>query len=74
MSEASDKAFARKGRIAGLVIAAGGLLALFAPAITASLGLGPRHEMLLYLVSLAAFIWAMVVAFQMWQTRRTDRN
>ena len=74
MSEASDKAFARKGQTAGLVIAAAGLLAIFAPAIRGWLGLPVRFEMLMYLFSLAAFFWALVVAWQMWQMRSADRK
>lgn len=65
-----DQQMARQGRIAALVMAAAGLLAILAPAIIQSLGLTIRHEILLYLVSLAAFFWALVVTFQIWQKRR----
>ena len=74
MSEARDKAFARKGQTAGLGIAAAGLLAIFAPAVVGTFGLPPRYEILLYLFSLAAFIWAMVVVWQMWQMRIDDKK
>lgn len=61
---------AGQGRTAALVIAAGGLLAIFAPVITRTLGLAPRFEMLMYLMSLAAFIWSLVVTWKLWQKTR----
>ncbi|MCF6445297.1 DUF5337 family protein [Nereida sp. MMG025] len=70
MTPEEDAKLARQGRIAALVMAGGGLLAILAPAIIQSLGLTVRHEILLYLFSLAAFFWALVVTFQIWQKRR----
>ena len=60
----------RQGRIAALVIAAGGLLAILAPWLVAVLGLAPRFEILFYLISLAAFIWSLVVTVRIWQKTR----
>ncbi len=76
MSGANDKdrAFARQGRVAAVVIALGGLLAIFAPAIVALTGLPARYEMLFYFASLAAFVWALVVAVRMWRTRSGDEG
>lgn len=67
-----DAALARKGRIAALVIAAGGLLAIFAPVIVQRTGLPQRFEFLFYLFALAAFLWAMVVTYQIWRKRRGE--
>ena len=69
-----DRAFARQGRIVALVIAAAGLLAIFAPALVALLGLPGRYEMLFYFASLAAFVWALVVALRMWRSRPRDEG
>ena len=67
-----DAALARQGRVAALVIAAGGLLAIFAPAIVQATGLPARFEFLFYLFALAAFLWAIVVTYQIWRKRRSD--
>ena len=67
-----DEALARQGRIVALVIAAGGLLAIFAPQIVSALGLPFRFEILLYLFALAAFVWAIVVTYQIWRKRHSD--
>ncbi|EAR49505.1 hypothetical protein OG2516_02933 [Oceanicola granulosus HTCC2516] len=65
-----DESTARQGRQAAIAISAGGLLAILAPVIVRALGLAPRVEILLYLVSLAAFIWALVVTARIWQKTR----
>ena len=70
MSSERDQAFARKGRITALVIAAGGIAAMLAPWIVQALGLAPRFEMLIYFSALAAFVWAMVNVFQLWRMRQ----
>lgn len=59
-----DEALARQGRVVAVVIALGGLVALVAPWLTQILGLAPKYEMLFYLIALAAFVWALVVSFQ----------
>jgi len=69
-----DAAIARAGRRTALLIAAAGLLAIFAPAITSALGLSMRYEMLLYLVSLAAFIWALYQTWRIWQKGRDPKG
>ncbi|KQI68515.1 hypothetical protein SAMN05428995_103428 [Loktanella sp. DSM 29012] len=60
----------RQGRIAALVIAGAGLLAILAPWLVAVTGLAPRFEILFYLISLAAFIWSLVVTVRIWQKTR----
>ena len=69
-----ERAFARQGRIVALVIAAAGLLAIFAPAVVHLTGLPARYEMLFYFASLAAFVWALVVAIRMWLSRARDEG
>ena len=65
-----EEEIAKQGRRAALAIAAGGVLAIFAPALVRLFGLAPRYEMLLYLISLAAFIWSLFVTYGIWQKRR----
>lgn len=62
----------RQGRIAALVIAASGLLAILAPALVYLLRLPPRFEILMYLFSLAGFTWALIVTFQIWRKGQSD--
>jgi hypothetical protein len=70
MSKPTDQEIARQGRTIAIVIAAAGLLAIFAPQLTRALGATPRVEMLFYLFSLAAFIWSLVVTWKLWQKTR----
>lgn len=75
MSAERDQAFARKGRVTSLVIAAAGLMAVLAPWIVHVLGLPLRYEMLIYFGALAGFVWAMVNIFQLWRLRQaTDQK
>ena len=72
-NKGTDESMARQGRQAALAIAGGGLLAILAPVLVSELGLPIRYEFLFYLVSMAAFIWALVVAVRIWhKTRKTD--
>ena len=74
MSAERDKAYARKGRTTGLVIAGGGLSAILAPWIVQLLGLPVRYEMLIYFGSLAAFFFAGVNIVQLWRMRRDSQG
>ena len=64
-----DAQRARQGRVVALVIIASGLGAMLAPWLVATLGLAFRFEMLIYFAALGGFVWAGVVAYQIWQTR-----
>lgn len=70
MTGSPDPDTAKTGRTVALVIAGAGLLSIFAPVITGLLGLPIRFEMLLYLISLGAFIWSLLVTVRMWQKTR----
>ncbi|SEM83151.1 hypothetical protein SAMN04488003_10575 [Loktanella fryxellensis] len=70
MTHGHDETTARQGRIAALVIAGAGMLALLAPWIVTQTGIAPKYEILLYLVSMAAFIWSLVVTLRIWQKTR----
>lgn len=70
MDNRPDQQTARQGRQAALVIAGAAVLSIFAPQITRAFGADLRFEMLLYLISLAAFIWSLVVTWKLWQKTR----
>ncbi|WP_238367082.1 DUF5337 domain-containing protein [Mesobacterium pallidum] len=70
MGENKDQQQARQGRVVAVVIAIGGLLAILAPWLVQVFGLAPRFEMLFYLASMAAFVWALVVAIGIWRKRQ----
>ena len=70
MADRHDAETARQGRIAAVVIAAAGVLAMLAPWIVARTGLPPKYEILMYLVAMAAFIWSLVVTLKIWQKTR----
>ena len=70
MADDRDQITARQGRLVAIVIACAGLASIFAPVITRATGLGPRAEMLIYLFALAAFIWSLVVTWNLWQKTR----
>ena len=74
MSDASDKALARKGQTVGLVIAVTMVLWLAAQWAGPALGLPGRYALLFDFAALAALIWAMVVIFQMWQARQASKD
>ena len=69
-NDREEEALARLGRMAALAIIGGGLLSIFAPRIVEVFGLQQRVEFLFYMFSMAAFIWALFVTFQIWQKRR----
>lgn len=74
MSDADDRALARKGQTVGLVIAATMVLWVAAQWVGPALGLPGRFALLFDFAALAALIWAMVVIFQMWQARRASKE
>jgi len=65
MTKQTDQEIAKQGRQVAIVIAAAGLLSIFAPQLTRLLGATPRIEMLFYFISLGAFIWSLVVTWKL---------
>ena len=74
MSEAEDRALARKGRTVGLVIAVTMTLWVLLQWAGPALGLPGRFALLFDFAALAALIWAVFVIYQMWQARRARRE
>ena len=74
MSEqsAADKALARRGRLAAVVIAGTMVLWLVLQWLGGRLGLPERYVFLLDLFALAGFLWALIVTWQIWRKRRDD--
>lgn len=70
MSDGHNQDTAKQGRIIAVVIAFAAGLSILAPEIIQTVNGEPRHEILLYLISLAAFFWALVVTWKLWQKTR----
>lgn len=69
-SDASQK----QGRVVALVIAGSMLFWLAAQVVGPLLGLPGRYALLIDLAVLAAFIWSMVVIYQIWRAQRRDEG
>ncbi|GGE04093.1 hypothetical protein SAMN05421774_101715 [Gemmobacter megaterium] len=63
-------AFARQMRVVGAVIAATTVLWLVLGEIGRQYGWDGRYALLIDLAALAAYVWAMFVAWQLWRKRR----
>ncbi|NSX54519.1 DUF5337 domain-containing protein [Parasulfitobacter algicola] len=74
MTKQDDKVRANQGLTAGLVMAGAGVLTIVAPWLVQILGLEPRVEFLFYLISMAAFIWALFLTWQIWQKNRKPKG
>ncbi|AXI42831.1 DUF5337 domain-containing protein [Sulfitobacter sp. SK011] len=74
MTNADDKALARKGQTVGLVIAVTMVLWVAAQWVGPAMGLPGRFALLFDFAALAALFWAMVVIYQMWQARRAAKE
>lgn len=72
MASDKDKAIARQGRIAALVVAGAMLFWLVAQWAGPQLGLAGRYALLIDFAAMAAFVWAFVVALQIWRARRDE--
>ena len=70
MDDNHTKTTEREGRTIAITIAIAGVLSIFAPGIVKIFGLEPKYEILFYLLSLAAFIWSLVVTWKLWQKTR----
>ena len=70
MTNGHDESTAKQGRLIAIVIAFAAGLSILAPEIIDTVNGEPRHEILIYLISLAAFVWALVVTWKLWQKTR----
>ena len=69
-----DLQMARKGRTAGVVIAAAMLIWMAAHWLGGQLGWPVRFVFLFDLAAIAALIWALVVTYQIWRMRRDNQR
>ncbi|MCB5409836.1 DUF5337 domain-containing protein [Pseudogemmobacter faecipullorum] len=60
----------RQARLAAFVIAGTMLLWILVQLIGAEMGWPPRYVFLADLAAIAAFVWALVVIWQIWRARR----
>ncbi|MEP5732506.1 MAG: DUF5337 domain-containing protein [Sulfitobacter sp.] len=74
MEKERDTALAKKGRLVGLVIAFTMVLWLVANFAGPAMGVPLRFALLVDFAALAAFFWAMVVIYQMWQARQSEKK
>ncbi|SEN48296.1 hypothetical protein SAMN04488103_105185 [Gemmobacter aquatilis] len=65
-----DKRQARDARTVALVIVGAMLLWLLAQGLGGMYGWDPRYAFLFDLAALAAFIWALVVTYQIWRRHK----
>ncbi|MFN0114495.1 MAG: DUF5337 family protein [Paracoccaceae bacterium] len=64
-----DRAFARRARILALTIAATMILWIGVQALGGRMGWNPAYALLFDLAAAAAFVWALVAAWRLWQAR-----
>ena len=67
-----DLALARQARLAGAVVAVAMLVWLLAQWAGPQLGIAGNYALLIDLLALAAFVWALVVAVRIWHRRRNN--
>ena len=66
----SDVQRARQARLVGIVLAVTMVLWMGAQFFGGQLGLETRFVFLFDLAAIAAFVWALVVTYQIWRGRR----
>ncbi len=74
LSPDQEQALARKSRMVAVVIAVVVVLWMGAQWIGGQIGLDPKFAFLFDLAALAAFLWTMIVTYQIWRTRRDNRG
>ena len=72
MSPEEDRQLAKTARMVAIVIAVTMLAWIGAQWLGPRMGLAGRYAFLFDLAALAAFVWALVVTFQIWRKRRED--
>lgn len=71
-SQHKDRQITRQGRIAALVVAIAMSIWIAAQWVGPQLGLQMRYAFLIDFAAMAAFVWAFVVALQVWRARQND--
>lgn len=66
----ADLRRARQARLVGIVLAVTIILWMGAQWLGGELGLEVRYVFLFDLLAIAAFVWALVVTYQIWRGRR----
>ena len=66
----ADVRRARQARLVGIVLAVTIILWMGAQLVGGQLGLEARYAFLFDLAAIAAFVWALVVTYQIWRGRR----
>jgi hypothetical protein len=66
--------FARRSRRVALAIAGTMLAWLGAQVLGGQMGWDPRLALVFDLAALAAFVWALAVAWRLWQTRDAENG
>lgn len=69
-----DTELARKGRMAAMIIAGTAVFWVLAILLGGQLGLTQRTRALFDLMALAGFVWAIVIIFQIWRLRQSDKG
>lgn len=67
----TDLQNARKARAVAIVLVVAMAVWMGAQALGGVLGLNPRYVFLIDFAALAAFVWSLVVIFQLWQARKS---
>lgn len=63
---------ARKSRVAALVIAGAMLFWIAGQFLREALAIPLRYAFLIDFIAIAAFVWALVVIYQVWRARQSD--
>lgn len=74
MSQEKDQQIAKQGRMVALVIAGTMLIWILAQVIGPRLGLPGRYALLIDFAAMAAFFWALFVAYQIWRKRQSNEG
>ncbi|SEK70387.1 DUF5337 domain-containing protein [Pacificibacter marinus] len=72
MAPDKDSRLAKKARLVSLVIAGTMVLWIGAQWVGSTLGLTTRYAVLFDLLALAAFVWALIVIYQIWRARQSS--
>ncbi len=67
---ANDQRLARQSRLVGLVMLATVAFWLGGQWVGGKLGMDPRYAFLIDFAAMAAFVWVLVVTYQIWRKRQ----